>query len=141
VYLGCLALIPALTSGTETINWLDGLGLITALAAIIIEAISDLQLRQFQKSNTDPQAIMKNGLWKFVRHPNYAGEILFWWGMYFFALAENTANRWMIVGPVCITALFFFISVPMIDRRMVARRPAYREHIKTTAGIFPGLKF
>ncbi len=141
VYLGCLALIPALTSETETINWLDGLGLIIAVTAIIIEAVSDLQLRQFQKSNTDPQAIMKNGLWKYIRHPNYAGEIMFWWGIYLFALAENPANWWMIIGPVSITALFFFISVPMIDRRMIGRRPAYRDHMKTTAGIFPGLKF
>lgn len=141
VYLGCLSLVPALAVSSTEGNWLDVVAFVVAVSAVIIEATSDLQLRNFQSQNNEPEAIMRSGLWKHIRHPNYTGEMLFWWGIYLFALAANPDYWWMIIGPLAITALFFFISVPMMDKRMVNRRPAYRDHIKKTAGLIPGLKF
>lgn len=142
VYLGCMSLVPAIKSDPNNpANWLTHVAFAVCMVAVLIEGRADQQLKDFKKTNTKPRSILKSGLWKFVRHPNYTGEILFWWGIFLFAIAENTANWWMIAGPLCITALFFFISVPMIDRRMISRRPDYRDHIKSTPGIFPGLKF
>lgn len=141
VYLGCLSLVPSLSISPTSLNWLDALGCAIAISAILLEATADLQLRRFRNRNKNPQAILKSGLWKHLRHPNYAGEMLFWWGIYCFALATGPQYWWMIIGPISITALFFFISVPMIDRKMISKRPAYRDHIKTTSGLIPGLKF
>src|SRR5205814_1024454 len=31
--------------------------------------------------------IVDRGLWRYSRHPNYLGEIGFWWGMWLFGLA------------------------------------------------------
>ncbi len=35
------------------------------------------------------------------------------------------------------TAMFVFASIPMIDKRMLERRPAYAEHKAKTPALFP----
>ena len=106
-------------------------------AAIWIEAISDAQLRGFRNTNPPAGTILKSGLWAYSRHPNYFGEILFWWGLYLFGLAAEPTMWWTIIGPSAITLLFVFISVPMIDKRSLVRRPGYTEHMMTTSAIVP----
>jgi steroid 5-alpha reductase family enzyme len=139
VYLGCLALYPAYTS-PRAFGVVDALAVIVTAGAIALEAIADRQLWQFRRTSTEPGAIMKAGLWRYSRHPNYLGEIGFWWGLFLIALAADASMWWTIAGPVSITLLFVFISVPMIDKRHVARRPGYAEHMKATPGLLPWLR-
>jgi steroid 5-alpha reductase family enzyme len=80
---------------------------------------------------------MDTGLWAFSRHPNYLGELSFWWGLYLFALAADPSWWWAIAGAVSITLLFVFLSVPLLDRRSLGRRPQYREHMKRVPALFP----
>jgi steroid 5-alpha reductase family enzyme len=42
-----------------------------------------------------------------------------------------------VAGPVAITTLFLFVSVPMMDRRNLERRPGYGEHMKRVSALFP----
>lgn len=138
VFLGCLALFPALASGTAPFNALDVLAIIITAAAILIETISDKQLIRFIKSSPPKSAIMSNGLWAWSRHPNYLGEILFWWGVFLFGVAAAPSSAlWTWMGPVWITCLFVFISVPLMDKRMVKRRPGYADHAKRVSAIIP----
>lgn len=134
VYLGCLSLYPALTS-VRPFGALDTLAVLLTAGAIALEAIADRQLWQFRRTNATPGAIMKSGLWKYCRHPNYLGEISFWWGLFFIGLAGDSTVWWTVVGPLSITLLFVFISIPMIDRRHVARRPDYAEHMKRVPAL------
>lgn len=56
-----------------------------------------------------------DGVWLWCRHPNYLGEILFWWGLW--AMQTSLApTLWTIIGPAAITLLFAFVSIPMMDR-------------------------
>jgi steroid 5-alpha reductase family enzyme len=80
---------------------------------------------------------MDKGLWKYYRHPNYLGEVTFWWGLYLFALAAKPSYWWMVVGPIAITLLFVFVSIPMMDKRNLERRPGYAEHMKQVSAIIP----
>lgn len=136
VYLGCLSLYPAFTSDRAFGVWDIVAAAITA-GAIALEAIADDQLWRFRRTNQTPGAIMQSGLWRYCRHPNYLGEISFWWGLFFCGLAADSSLWWTIVGPLSITALFVFISIPMIDKRHVARRPDYAAHMKTTPALLP----
>ncbi len=138
VYLGCLAFFPAFTS-SRPFGANDAFAALFTAGAIALEAIADRQLWQFRRSNPEPGAIMKSGLWKKSRHPNYLGEIGFWWGLYLIGLAANPAPWWTVAGPLSITLLFVFISVPMIDKRHLARRPEYAEHMRTTSALIPML--
>jgi steroid 5-alpha reductase family enzyme len=140
VFLGMLALWPALTS-TAPLGALDAAAALVTVAAIVIEATADAQLRAFRlQAGHAPGQIMHVGLWARCRHPNYLGEISFWWGVYLFGLAGDLhAWWWTLVGPVWITAMLVTISIPLIDRRSLARRPGYAEHIRRVPALLPRL--
>jgi steroid 5-alpha reductase family enzyme len=136
VFLGCLSLYPALTSN-HTFGALDVAAIIITATAIIIESVADEQLRRFVNGTHRPGEIMESGLWMYSRHPNYLGEITFWWGLYLFALASGLSHWWTIIGPLTITALFVFISVPMMDRRMAKRHARYLDQRKKVPALLP----
>jgi steroid 5-alpha reductase family enzyme len=137
VFLGCLALYPTLAAGNNPFNILDIVAIVVTAGAIVLETAADEQMRSFTKNNSNHGEIMAEGLWAYSRHPNYLGEVSFWWGLFFFALAADAAYWWTIAGPLAITLLFTTISVPMMDKRNLASRPAYEEHRKRVPALFP----
>jgi steroid 5-alpha reductase family enzyme len=137
VFLGMLPLWPALSDPTQPLGWLDGLAAAVALAAIAIEALSDAQLRAYLRTRKSSADLLDTGLWATSRHPNYFGEVLFWWGLFLFGLAAGGAWWWTGLGAVSITGLFLFVSVPWMDRRMLAGHPAYARRLETTSGLVP----
>jgi steroid 5-alpha reductase family enzyme len=137
VYLGCLSLIPAIATGTRPLGPLDAAGFVVTAGAIAIEAVADQQLRAFRLAKGEPGRILDTGLWAVSRHPNYLGELSFWWGLYLFALAADPSWWGAIAGAVSITLLFMYLSVPLLDRRSLARRPQYRDHMKRVPALFP----
>lgn len=137
VFLGCLSLWPALTASLHPLNWLDGIALLVTVAAILIETVADNQLRSFKLSQPPREAILKSGLWAWSRHPNYLGELLFWWGLWLFGYAANPEFLWTLIGPLSMTFLFTVVSIPMMDKRMKTRRPAYKEHMRKVPALFP----
>ena len=137
VFLGCLSLYPALSVGTKLFGPLDILAIAVTIAAIWIEATADRELKTFIYRRKSAEENIKTGLWAYSRHPNYFGEVLFWWGLYLFALAADFAYWWVIIGPVCITLLFIFVSIPMMDRHLLKKKPAYAETIKRVSALIP----
>lgn len=136
VFAGCLSVWVSMTSASR-FGPVDIAAIFVTAGAIAIEAISDEQLRRFRASNPTKGAIMDRGLWSWSRHPNYFGELSFWWGLWLFAIAAEPGIWWTIVGPAAMTFLFFVISVPLLDERSVARRPAYADHMKRVSAIVP----
>lgn len=125
VFMGMLALIPAMTMEGNPMNWLDLVATLFTLGAILVELVADEQLRAFVRKKKEPGETLTTGLWAYSRHPNYFGETAFWWGLFLFTLAARPDYWWVIVGPVGMTLLFNFISIPMIEKRMLARRKNY----------------
>jgi steroid 5-alpha reductase family enzyme len=137
VFLGCLSLYSALVTGKNTFGVLDVFAVIVTAGAILIETIADEQLRRFISKMAPPGAIIDRGLWTYSRHPNYFSEVMFWWGLFIFGLAADYGYWWTIIGPVAITALFVFISIPLMERRSLEKRPGYREYRKQLPALFP----
>ncbi len=136
VYLGCLALYPAAT-GARGLGWVDAVALVVTGGAIAIEAVADEQLRAFGRVKR-PGESMDRGLWRYSRHPNYFGEVSFWWGLWLFGLAARPADWWWtLAGPVAITAMFLTASIPMIERRNAERRPGYAERMRHVSPLVP----
>jgi steroid 5-alpha reductase family enzyme len=104
--------------------------------AIALETIADEQLRAFNRTK-QPGEICARGLWAWLRHPNYLGEILFWWGLWLFGVAAAPSWYWSVIGPLAITAMFLFASIPMLDRRNLERRPGYAEVMKSVPALVP----
>jgi len=138
VYLGCLSLYVAGSAGSRPIGVLDGIAAVVTAGAILIEATADKQLHRFVASGPERGAVLDQGLWAWSRHPNYFGEVLFWWGLYLFAVAASPSSWWTVAGPVAITCLFLFISIPLIDKRMLHRRgTAYAERMRRVSVLVP----
>ena len=137
VFLGCLSLWAPLVTSDAGLGVLDLLAVGVTVTGILFEGIADNQLRAFVSGPREPEDILDTGLWAWSRHPNYFGEITFWWGLYVFTLAADPLYWWTIVGPGSITLLFLFISLPMIEKRMIAKRPGFKEHMKKVPILFP----
>jgi steroid 5-alpha reductase family enzyme len=135
VFLGLLPVYSAMTSSAP-LGLLDLMAFGVAVGATIIEAVSDEQLRAHVKTRRSHEEILATGLWAYSRHPNYFGECSFWWGLALFGLASEP-HLWSVAGAVAMTAMFVFVSVPLLDERSAARRPGYREHMKRVSAIVP----
>jgi steroid 5-alpha reductase family enzyme len=131
VFAGCLALYPALAAPTRPFGALDAIAVLVTAGSIWIEKRADDELRRFRREAHGPQAILTTGLWAWSRHPNYFGEMGFWWGLWLFGVSANPAWWWTVAGPVSITLMFRFVSLPMVETRMLERRPDYAAHTKT----------
>jgi steroid 5-alpha reductase family enzyme len=135
--LGLLPLYPALALPARAPGPLDAAAAVVTAGGITLEAAADLQLRRFLRRRRDPSEVLVRGLWARSRHPNYLGEILFWWGLFLFGVAAAPRWAWTTVGPLAITALFLFVSVPWMDRRMLARHPSFADRLRTTPALVP----
>ncbi len=104
-------------------------GFIACLASATIQLIADKQIHDFRAAN--PGKYCNVGLWKHGRHPNYFGEIQFWWGIWIMYAAFGGID-WFIGGPIAMTALFVGISIPLMEKRQLQNKPGYAEYRKQT---------
>ena len=136
-----LPLFPAISFGETPLGIFDFLGFIITLGAILLELIADNELRTFAQTNHQKETTLTSGVWAYSRHPNYFGELMFWWGLSLFALAVDTAYWWTMIGGFSMTLLFVFISIPMMEKRMITRRPktypSYQQQVSIFIPWFP----
>ncbi|MBI45647.1 MAG: hypothetical protein CMG66_05750 [Candidatus Marinimicrobia bacterium] len=118
----------------QALNFNIVLGFIICFIGVLYEIISDQQLYNFKKHS--PKSIIQSGLWKYSRHPNYYGEILFWWGLFIYAV-NNTNYTPLIFYPVSMTLMFVYISIPWIEDKILRTRPEYKEYQKEVSILFP----
>jgi steroid 5-alpha reductase family enzyme len=139
VFLGCLPLWYSISYNTP-INVFDVVATLFTFFAILTEWTADEQLIKFRKGRTD-NGYMKSGLWAFSRHPNYLGEICFWGGMFLFVLSstgfKTFAGYWTIAGFISMVILFKFISIPLMEKRNIERKPGYQEYLKKVPALLP----
>jgi steroid 5-alpha reductase family enzyme len=136
VFLACLPLYPALVS-QKPMGWLDAVAAVVTLTGIAFELFADNQLRRFVRSKPPRGALLDTGLWAWSRHPNYFGEMSFWWGVFLFGLAADASWWWTVVGPLAITLMFRFASLPMIETRMAERREGWAEYVRRAPLVLP----
>ncbi|MHA2007856.1 MAG: DUF1295 domain-containing protein [Promethearchaeota archaeon] len=137
VYLGSIALYPTISLRTNKIGFIDILAVIITGGGIFLETLADQQSYKFRVKRENAKQIITTGLWHYSRHPNYLGEILFWWGLYLFAIAADFSFYWAIIGPICITILFYVISIPMMENRNLERKPEYKKYREQTSKLIP----
>jgi len=118
-----LGLVPVYYTMYSTVvswfdSWLAVLAVVFTLGAIYLEKTADDQLRRFLKTRKDKSERIQSGFWGYLDYPNYYGEMLFWWGLYFFAVAIDRSLWWTVFGPLSISLLFLFVSIPMMKKRV-----------------------
>ena len=133
-----LCMLPGVVFVKESAwNVITVLGFIVCIAAATLQLAADLQMHRFRRRNTGSGLIMRSGLWKYARHPNYFGEILMWWGVYIIMLSA-APDRWgLLIGPAANTLMFLFISIPLADKRNRKIRQGFDEYYRETRHLLP----
>lgn len=137
VYFGLLPLLIIIVNGATALSII---GSAIVLLGTLLEFFADHDMHTFLRE-TKERKVCNKGLWAYSRHPNYLGENLIWIGLYV-ALVVSLPQYWYyFFGALLILLLFEFISIPMMEKRQISRRPDYLEYIKTTPRMVPFTKF
>ena len=132
VNLSLLPIYFALSVDTNEVNiWTYIFSLFTFMA-VILELISDNQLWKFKQSSENAGKFIETGLWKYSRHPNYLGEILFWWGIYFMTLSLDLNYWYLFVCPLAMNLMFSLKTCSMMDERSLLKREGYKSYMDRT---------
>lgn len=111
-------------------------GLAIAFFALVFETIADSQLTHFVQQKKE--GIMQTGLWKYSRHPNYFGEVLFWWGIFITTLVPSFDSMLLcLISPVTITFLILYVSgIPMLEKKYKDNQ-VFQIYASKTSAFFP----
>lgn len=116
---------------------LDVIGAAVWCVGFFFEAVGDWQLARFKADPANKGRVMRSGLWKYSRHPNYFGEATMWWGLYLIA-AGTRWGFWTIFSPVLITFMLLRVSgVALLERAQKASKPEYQEYLESTSAFVP----
>lgn len=112
-------LLLAANYANTNLSLVDYLAALFMFLFILIESVADNQLYEFHQQkrhkipvngkfdNSLSKGFMIDGLWKYVRHPNFISEQFIWISFYFFGVAASGAwINWTISGPVLLVLLF-----------------------------------
>lgn len=129
--------VMLINSSLETgMSFLDVFGLALWLIGFFFEAVGDFQLAMFKRDPQNKGKIMKRGLWRCTRHPNYFGETAIWWGVFLIALSVK-AGWTTIISPLLITFLLLRVSgVKMLEKKYEGNKE-FEEYAKKTNAFFP----
>ncbi len=101
------------------------------------EAVGDWQLVQFKRNPENKGKLLRTGLWRYTRHPNYFGDATLWWGYFIIALGAPFGFV-TIFSPIIMTVLLMRVSgVAMLEKTLVETKPGYKEYVETTNAFFP----
>lgn len=122
--------------GSGVYESLLSIGAIIWLFGFLFEALGDYQLDRFIKNKDNHEGtIMKRGLWKYTRHPNYFGEATMWWGIALIGYGA-TSSLFVFLSPILITYLLVYVSgIPMLEARWSGDE--WEEYKKRTSAFIP----
>lgn len=112
-------------------------GATIALLGLVLETIADIQLTAFRKDPALRGTVLQSGVWRYSRHPNYFGELCFWWGIFLMACANPLAIL-TIVGPLAYSHLIVNITgQATLDKKLAREKPGYADYMARTSGMIP----
>jgi steroid 5-alpha reductase family enzyme len=118
------------------LTWLDFLALPVWLTGFFFEAAGDLQLVRFKANPANKGKVLRTGVWRYTRHPNYFGDAAQWWAYYLIALAAG--GWWTIFSPIIMSTLLMRVSgVTLLEKTLKEEKPGYKEYIQTTSEFIP----
>jgi len=117
-------------------GWIIG-GASISLMAVFLQSLADHQMQSFRDRNRGKKQCIDEGLWRLSRHPNYFGEVAMWWGVWMISSAGLGILDGYLLAPILMTGLFLFISIPMMEKKILTSRPEYREYQRHVSVLVP----
>lgn len=134
IVYGCT--LPAVYAFLHDGAWNVGslLFFLISLAAAVMQGIADCQMHRFRRNRNG--VFMREGLWKYSRHPNYLGEIIMWWGVALSVISVFPGVWYLSIGALANTVLFLAVSIPMAEGRQ-SLKPGFEEYKRETNMLLP----
>lgn len=131
-----LILIFTRAAGTKDLIGSDILGALVWSIGFLWQSVADYQKNAFKSNPINAKKICQVGLWKYSRHPNYFGEALMWWGIFFLAIGIIPVY-YAVWGPLLINFFLLNVSgVPLLEQAY-QDRPEFSEYKRTTNKLIP----
>lgn len=107
----------------------------------ILQSVADWQKFIFRSTNPTNQFI-NYGLYTWVRHPNYTGEILIWVAIFWYVFPVLSGYQWIaVLSPLWIITLLITISgIPLIEKANKEKykdNPAFQKYVASTWRLIP----
>jgi steroid 5-alpha reductase family enzyme len=143
IYLLQAVLIFVISLPVQAGSFADGdvgpvaiLGVAVWTIGLVFEAVGDWQLQRFKADPGNKGAIMKRGLWRYTRHPNYFGDACVWWGIWLVA-AETGIGALTVLSPIVMTLFLTKGSGAAMTERRMAGRPGFDSYVARTSPFLP----
>jgi steroid 5-alpha reductase family enzyme len=121
----------------DELTAVDLAGALVWSAGFFFESVGDLQLVRFKADPANKGKVMRGGLWRYTRHPNYFGDATVWWGLFIVAAATGD-GLWTAFAPAVMTVLLLRVSgVALLERRQQRTKPEYRQYVESTSAFVP----
>ena len=147
IWVTCAALYVTQVSGVfyrlhngSGSNIFTYIGAAIMLFGVTFESIADLQKNAAKKVN--PKRFVDTGLYKFVRCPNYLGEMIFWTGVLVSGIgAVSGIGQWIVVLIGYIGIIFVMFSgarrLEIRQNKNYGNDPEYQKYVKTVPIMVP----
>ena len=136
----------AVHTSTAPLSVLDAIGAALSVAGLVLAEQADRALFEYRQRPAKQRAvILEEGVWRYSRHPNYAGETAFWLGIGIMGVSAAAAGTggvqwwWYLAGGVVNAILLLIVSV-WVEQRMVRkadRAEAYKAYQQRVSLIVP----
>lgn len=111
---------------------------VLAIGAVVLQMTADIEMHRYRKAKKG--GLIREGVWKYSRHPNYLAEILMWWAVGFSVLCVMPERWWLLAGALANTLMFIFISIPLAEGRQ-SQKPTWQEYKSQTRMLLPIPRF
>ena len=147
IWVTCAALYVTQVSGVfyrlhngSGSNFFTYIGAAIMLFGVTFESIADLQKNAAKKVN--PKRFVDTGLYRFVRCPNYLGEMIFWTGVLVSGIgAVSGIGQWIVVLIGYIGIIFVMFSgarrLEIRQNKNYGNDPEYQKYVKTVPIMVP----
>lgn len=115
-------------------------GVIIMIIGLVLETVGDQQKAAFKRHT--PGRFVDVGLYRWVRCPNYFGEIVFWIGHWVAGvLVYSTGLRWGLSAAGLVGIIYvILVSTSRLEHKQAARygdNPEFQRYIKRTPLLIP----
>lgn len=109
------------------------------LTGFTLETLADRELMLFQKDPAKKGQLLTTGVWGYVRHPNYLGELMQWWAIWL--MAAPLPFSWaLLISPLLLTFLIVQVSgIKPLEEKMKKHADFWQYAEKTPSLVPPSL--
>lgn len=126
-----VAALPADAPGVAAL-----VGYLVFLLGLGVETLADRQLARHRSGQSGRKEVLSRGLWAWCRHPNYAGEVVLWFGLAM--VAFDLTGAWLsFAGPCLLFLVIRFVSMPITEEHLRHNRPGYRSYCQRVPALLP----